>query len=177
MMDLEANPARFGTPEQAASSANDNAPRLPVAPQARTADAVVAEVGTDAVQGLSRAEAQRRLAHYGPNALKSAPETPWWRRLLAQFENFLIIILLVAVVISIIEWLLQVPRETALPYEAIVILAIVALNAILGIVQEARAEKSVRALMAIAAPEATVVRAGERQRILTREIVPGDIIL
>ena len=59
-----------------------------------------------------------------------------------------------------IEWLLQNPRESALPYEAIVILAIVVLNALLGFFQEARAERSVRALMDLAAPEATVVRDG-----------------
>ena len=87
------------------------------------------------------------------------------------------IILLVAVVISVIEWVLQDPRETALPYEAIVILLIVILNAMLGFIQEARAEKSVRALMALAAPEATVVRDGERQRVATNQIVPGDIVL
>src|SRR5262249_5477709 len=122
-------------------------------------------------------DAHARLDQFGPNQLKSAPETPWWKRLLEQFENFLVIILLVATVISMIEWLLQDPRETALPYEAIVILAIVVLNALLGFIQAARAEKSVRALMALAAPEATVVRDGERQRIATHEIVPGDILL
>src|SRR6188508_2315685 len=72
---------------------------------------------------------------------------------------------------------LQDPRESALPYEAIVITAIVVLNALLGFFQEARAERSVRALMALAAPESTVVREGERQRIAAHEIVPGDIIL
>ena len=82
-----------------------------------------------------------------------------------------------ATAISMAEWLLQDPRESALPYEAIVILAILVLNALLGFFQERRAEKSVRALMALAAPEATVVRDGERQRIATREIVPGDILL
>jgi Ca2+-transporting ATPase len=126
---------------------------------------------------LSRDEAHRRLEHYGPNRLKSAPETPWWRRLLEQFQNFLVIILLVATVISMAEWLLQDPRETALPYEAIVILLIVVLNALLGFFQESRAERSVRALMALAAPESTVVRDGERQRIPAEQIVPGDIIM
>jgi Cation transport ATPase len=126
---------------------------------------VVAAFGSDLVRGLSRAEAHRRLEQYGPNRLKSAPETPWWRRLLEQFQNFLVIILLVATVISMAEWLLQDPRESALPYEAIVILLIVVLNALLGFFQESRAERSVRALMALAAPESTVVRDGERQRI------------
>ncbi len=150
---------------------------IPITPHREPAEAVVAALGSDVAHGLSRAEAQRRLAQYGPNQLKSAPETPWWTRLLEQFQNFLVIILLVAVVISMIEWLLQDPRETALPYEAIVIMAIVVLNAMLGFIQEARAEKSVRALMALAAPEATVVRDGERQRVTTNEIVPGDVVL
>ena len=70
----------------------------------------------------SSSRAQHRLQQYGPNRRNSAPETPWWKRLLEQFENFLVIILLVATVISVIEWLLQDPRESALPYEAIVIL-------------------------------------------------------
>src|SRR3972149_502947 len=146
-------------------------------PHRESPDAVVTALGSDVARGLSLSEAQQRLEQYGPNRLKSAPETPWWTRLLEQFENFLVIILLVAVVISMIEWLLQDPRETALPYEAIVIMAIVVLNAMLGFIQEARAEKSVRALMALAAPESTVVRDGERRRIAAHEIVPGDIVL
>ncbi len=146
-------------------------------PYCEPAEAVVAALGSDATHGLTRAEAEQRLELYGPNLLKSAPDTPWWKRLLEQFENFLVIILLVATVISVVEWLLQDPRETALPYEAIVILGIVILNALLGFIQEARAEKSVRALMALAAPEATVIRDGERQRVATHDIVPGDVVL
>jgi P-type Ca2+ transporter type 2C len=146
-------------------------------PHREPAEAVVAALGSDVARGLTRAEAQRRLEQYGPNQLKSAPETPWWTRLIEQFQNFLVIILVVATVISMVEWLLQDPRETALPYEAIVILAIVVLNALLGFFQEARAEKSVRALMALAAPESTVVRDGERQRIAAQEIVPGDVVM
>ena len=129
-------------------------------PYSLPADVAVANLRSDAARGLDSAEAKRRLEQYGPNQLKSAPETPWWKRLLEQFENFLVIILLVAIVISVIEWLLQDPRESALPYEAIVITAIVVLNALLGYFQEARAERSVRALMALAAPESTVIRDG-----------------
>ena len=106
----------------------------------------MAALGSDVARGLSPAEVQQRLEHYGHNRLKSAPETPWWKRLLEQFENFLVIILLVAVVISVIEWVLQDPRESALPYEAIVIMAIVVLNAMLGFIQEfARGEIGPRA--------------------------------
>jgi Ca2+-transporting ATPase len=153
------------------------ASNIPITPHREPAETVVYALGSDVARGLTRAEAQRRLEQYGPNRLKSAPETPWWTRLLEQFQNFLVIILLVAVVISMVEWLLQDPRETDLPYEAIVIMAIVVLNALLGFIQEARAEKSVRALMALAAPEATVVRDGERQRVTTNDIVPGDIVM
>jgi Ca2+-transporting ATPase len=150
---------------------------LAIAPHRAPAQAVVSALGSDAAHGLSRAAAQQRLEQYGPNRLKSAPETPWWRRLLEQFQNFLVIILLVATVISMVEWLLQDPRETDLPYEAIVILLIVVLNALLGFIQESRAERSVRALMALAAPETTVIRDGERQRIAAEQIVPGDIVM
>ena len=87
------------------------------------------------------------------------------------------IILLVATVISMVEWLLQDPRETDLPYTAIVIMIIVVLNALLGYFQEAPAERSVRVLMALAAPESTVIREGERQRIAADQIVPGDIVM
>src|SRR3989338_1175236 len=97
-------------------------------PHREPAEAVVSALGSDAARGLSRAEAQRRLERFGPNRLKSAPETPWWKRLLEQFQNVLVIILVVATAISMIEWLLQGPRETALPYDAIVILAIIVLN-------------------------------------------------
>ena len=141
------------------------------------ADVVLVALGSDCDRGLSRAEAQQRLRREGPNELTSAGETPWWRQLAEQFANILVIILMAATAISMAEWLLQDPRESALPYEAIVILAILVLNALLGFFQERRAEKSVRALMALAAPEATVVRDGGRQRIATREIVPGDILL
>src|SRR5688500_7699083 len=102
---------------------------LSIMPHRMPAEAVVSSLGSNVAGGLSRAEAQRRLEQYGPNRLKSAPETPWWKRLLEQFENFLVIILLVATVISMVEWLLQDPRETDLPYTAIVIMIIVVLNA------------------------------------------------
>ena len=146
-------------------------------PHCMAADAVVRTLKSNSARGLSHAEAQSRRERYGPNELTRAPETPWWKRLVEQFKSFLIIILLVAIVISIAEWVFQDPRETALPYEAIAITLIVLLNAILGFVQESRAEQSVRALMALAAPEATVLRDGERQRVAARDIVPGDIVL
>jgi Ca2+-transporting ATPase len=146
-------------------------------PHSLPVETVVSGLGSHAIRGLSSDEARRRLDQYGLNQLKAAPETPWWRRLLEQFENVLVLILLAAIGISVLEWALQDPREHALPYEAIVISVIVILNAMLGYFQEARAERSVRALMALAAPESTVVRDGERQRIAAHGIVPGDIVM
>ena len=165
----ELNAAHQGRAEPAGS--------LPMSPHREPVEFVVSALVSHAARGLDEAEARRRLEQYGPNELKAAPEMPWWRRVVEQFENVLVIILLLATVISVVEWLLQDPRETALPYEAIVILLIVVLNALLGFIQESRAEKSVRALMALAAPEATVVRNGERGRVPTRDIVPGDVVL
>jgi P-type Ca2+ transporter type 2C len=162
-------------PEQPSRHQPDATPKG--MPHQLPAEAVIAALTSDAARGLTTDAVQRRLAQYGLNQLKSPPETPWWRRLLEQFENVLVIILLVAIVISVIEWLLQDPRETALPYEAIVILGIVVLNALLGYFQEARAERSVRALTALAAPESTVIRDNERQRVPARELVPGDVVL
>src|SRR6478735_9088575 len=176
-MNLQINPAaRVSQPAHIPSDISNDAVDV-TASHALPAETVVFALGSDPARGLSRSEAQLRLEQCGPNQLAGAPEIPWWKRFLEQFENFLVIILLFAIVISVIEWLLQDPRESALPYEAIVITAIVVLNALLGFFQEARAERSVRALMALAAPESTVVREGERQRIAAHEIVPGDIIL
>src|SRR5262245_38138296 len=175
-MNVHTSAVRLESREAVKQPAQDH-PATGDSPHNRPAETVVSELHSDVARGLGSAEAARRLGSHGFNEIKGAPETPWWKRLLEQFENFLVIILLAAIFISVVEWLLQDPRESALPYEAIVISLIVVLNAMLGFVQESRAEKSVRALMALAAPEASVVRDGERQRIPAREIVPGDIIL
>ena len=105
---------------------------------------VVAQLQTDPTRGLSSDEAQRRLQQYGPNQLQSVPPVPKWRKFLAQFTNPLVMLLLVAVVISLIAWYIEGMHE--LPYEAIAIIAIVMLNAVIGYFQEARAEAAVAAL-------------------------------
>ncbi|HEX9441610.1 MAG TPA: HAD-IC family P-type ATPase, partial [Roseiflexaceae bacterium] len=146
-------------------------------PYQQTAQAAVEALTSDAERGLSSAEARERLGQFGPNELQSQAATPWWLRLLEQFQDTLVIILLVATLISFVEWWLQNPRETPLPYEGIVILAIVILNALLGFVQESRAEQAVQALKSLAAPDSTVLRDGQRQRVPSRDLVPGDIVL
>jgi P-type Ca2+ transporter type 2C len=139
------------------------------------ASEVVAGLGTDERRGLSTEEARRRLATYGANELATEKAVPAWRRFLAQFQDVLVILLLIATGISAALWLVE--RDAALPYEAIAILAVVLLNATMGYVQESRAEAAVAALRAMSAADASVIRDGERRSVPASQIVPGDIIL
>src|SRR4051812_20549688 len=138
------------------------------------ADVAVA-LATDVTRGLADADARARLARDGPNELTAHPAVPAWRRFLAQFGDVLVILLLVATAVSAILWIFE--RETALPYEALAIGAVLLLNATMGYLQEARAEAAVSALRAASAAAATVIRDGERQRIAARDVVAGDLLL
>ncbi len=138
-------------------------------------DAVAAALGTDALRGLSDEEARSRLARHGPNELARERPVRGWRRFLAQFEDVLVVLLLVATAISAGLWAYE--RDTALPYEALAILAVVLLNATMGYLQETRAEAAVAALRAMSAGEASVIRGGERRRIPASDVVPGDVML
>src|ERR1700756_1491882 len=99
----------------------------------QTADEVVHALGADAAQGLTSAEARNRLVRYGPNQLAAEPRVPAWKKFLEQFRNVLVILLLVATAISFVLWVYE--RDSALPYEAIAISAVVVLNAVLGFIQ------------------------------------------
>ncbi len=145
------------------------------AAHARRFEDVLAELGTDAARGLAGEEARARLARDGRNELAAEPPVPAWRRLLAQFQDVLVILLLVATAISAGLWLYE--RDAALPYEALAIAAVVLLNALLGYIQEARAESAVAALSRMAAAQARVVRDGEQRSVPAAELVPGDVIL
>jgi Ca2+-transporting ATPase len=118
-------------------------------------------------EGLSAEQAARRLAHYGQNQLLEAPRPTFWHMLWEQLNNFVVILLIVA---SIISALLGDYVEAA------AIMAIVVLNAVLGIVQEQRAEEALAALKRLAAPDAQVLRDGRRQVVPARDLVPGDIV-
>ncbi len=150
-------------------------PQPETPPYRETADAVVTALGTDAHQGLSETEARHRLARHGRNELATENPPPAWRKFLAQLHDPLVILLLVATAISFALWLVQ--RDAALPYEAIAILAVVLLNAIMGYVQQARAEQAVAALRRMAAAQARVVRDGTQRRIPATELVPGDLLV
>ncbi len=138
------------------------------------ASVVAAALGTDGRRGLSAAEATARLARFGPNRLEAAERVPAWRKFLGQFADPLIYLLLAAVVVSLVAWALE-GGESA-PYDAIVIAAIVVANAVLGYVQEARAEQAVAALQRMSAATAGVVRDGREERIPATEVVPGDLL-
>jgi Ca2+-transporting ATPase len=117
--------------------------------------------------GLSSEQAKQRLEHYGPNQLKEAPRQTFLQMLWEQLNNFVVILLIVASAISALlgDYV-----------EASAIMAIVVLNAVLGIVQERRAEEALAALKKLAAPDAQVIRDGRRISIPSYELVPGDIV-
>ncbi len=138
-------------------------------------DSVVSMLGSDSSRGLTTVEARARLQRYGENVLPSAPPAAAWRRFLAQFWNPLTILLLVATLISFIVWLIE--HDSAFPYEAVTIFAIVLLNGVLGYLQEHRAEQAASALQAMTAATARVLREGGIHTIPTTEVVPGDILI
>ena len=149
--------------------------RAPLTAYRQPIEAVVAALATDARGGLSEAEARARLERDGPNELTAEKPVPAWRKFLAQFKDVLVILLLVATAVSAGLWLYE--RDAALPYEAMAIFVVVLLNAVMGHVQQSRAEQAVAALRQMSAAHATVVREGVRQRIAARDVVPGDVIL
>jgi P-type Ca2+ transporter type 2C len=144
-------------------------------PSQHSAADILTALGTDERVGLSDHEARTRLDQYGSNELTSEKSKPAWRNFLAQFKDILVILLLIATAISAGLWMYE--RESNLPYEAIAIFTVVMLNAVLGYVQEARAEEAVVALRRMSAAQAKVIRDGTRRSLAATEVVPGDIIL
>ncbi|HWR17908.1 MAG TPA: cation-translocating P-type ATPase [Terriglobales bacterium] len=136
---------------------------------------VIAQFKTDVRLGLSETEAQQRLAVYGKNEVAAEKPVPAWRKFLAQFQDLLVVLLLIATAVSAILWVYE--RESEWPYEAITIFAVVLLNAAMGYIQEQRAESAVAALRKMATAHAHVVRDGIQRELPATEIVPGDILL
>jgi magnesium-transporting ATPase (P-type) len=145
------------------------------APWSRPATEVVAAMTSSASAGLSHADATARLERYGRNEIAEQPPVPRWRRLMTQFTDPLVLLLLAAIVISLLAWLSD-DGEGA-PLEAIVIAAIVIANASIGYWQESKAIRAVAALRALSASHTSVIRDGEVVRIVSAELVPGDIVL
>ncbi len=125
-------------------------------------------LGVDPVQGLTAAEVQKRLEQYGPNQLREKKKQTLLQKLLAQFKDAMVLILIAASIIS---------GAMGDMTEAVVILAIVIINAVLGVVQEGRAEKAIQALQKMTSPQARVLRDGQQQLIAAAGLVPGDVVL
>jgi P-type Ca2+ transporter type 2C len=123
---------------------------------------------SDELRGLPADIVRQRYEEYGPNELAERPRPGFWTLLLSQFNNFLIFILIVASIISVFlgEYI-----------DAGAIMAIVILSAVMGVVQESKAEEALAALKKMAAPEAVVIRGGQTLTTPGRDLVPGDIVM
>jgi Ca2+-transporting ATPase len=132
------------------------------------AEDVLEQLETFPENGLTSEEATSRLREFGPNQLTEAPPTTFWQMLWEQFNNFVVILLVVAAVVSALlgDYI-----------EAGAIMAIVILNATLGVIQERSAEQALAALQRLAAPEADVIRDGSRQTLPAGQLVPGDVVV
>ncbi|BCJ92703.1 ATPase [Anaerocolumna cellulosilytica] len=134
----------------------------------KTKDDIFNELKVDPLTGLSSQEAQNRLEKFGMNKLKGKPKKSLFSLLLSQLKDMLIYVLLGAAVITIFinEYV-----------DAIIILMVVLLNAVIGVVQESKAEKAVEALQQMTTPRSLVRRDGEVKEINSEEVVPGDIVI
>ncbi|MGD9146298.1 MAG: cation-translocating P-type ATPase [Anaerolineae bacterium] len=143
-----------------------------------TATEAAAALETDLQKGLTPEQVRKRQAQFGPNELEEAPGRSFWRMLLDQFNQFLVLILIVAAVVSAFIGWTEFNRtgEVTEFVDAIAIMAIVILNAILGVIQEGRAEEALAALKKMSAPNAHVLRDGYTQTVPSSELVPGDLV-
>ena len=128
------------------------------------------ELGSDLLKGLDESAIKASFEKHGPNALKEAKKDSLFIKFLKEFTDPLIIILLVAAVVSVIvdphEWI-----------ESLIILVVVLINAILGVYQEANAEKALEALKQLSSPNAKVIRNGEKVVIPSSEVCVGDLLV
>ena len=135
---------------------------------------VARKLRTNIERGLSKEEAENRRNKHGPNKLEEKKKENIFIRFIKEFKDFMIIILIIAAIISAVVSYMQGQNDYI---DSIIIIAIVVLNAIMGLVQEAKAEKSLEALKDMSAPVAKVRRDGRILTIKGTEVVPGDIVL
>ena len=139
----------------------------------QSAAEVLESLGSNA-EGLTSAEAQKRLGEYGPNKLKEAEKPTLLQRFLAQLKDPMLVILMIAAAVSAVTGLASGENDMA---EVVIILAVVLLNAILGVVQESKAEAAIEALQTMTAATCRVLRDGKMIVLHSDELVPGDVIL
>ena len=148
---------------------------VPKHPHSLEQQQLLTQLETDIDKGLSGAEAASRLQHFGPNQITQKSTISPWSILLAQFQDTLVIILLLATVIAGFAWYVE--GAHGFPTDAVVILAIVVANAVLGFSQEFRAEKTLEALTQASEVEAKVIRDGALKNLSHEGLVPGDIVV
>lgn len=124
--------------------------------------------------GLSEAEAERRLSQYGKNKLQEGKKTSFIIKFIKQFNDFMILILIASSIISAGIAYFQHSNDYI---ESIIIIGIVLINALMGVIQESKAEKSIEALQKLSSPHTKVRRCGEVKSILSEDIVPGDVVI
>ena len=135
---------------------------------------VVEDVKSDGTYGLSSAEAKKRLERDGLNKLKEAKKDPLWKRFFAQMADPMIIMLIVAAVISALTGMAQGDADFA---DVIIICFVVVVNAVLGVVQESKAEEALAALQEMSAAQSKVIRDGQVVTVPSSELVVGDIVV
>lgn len=134
---------------------------------------VCKNIGVNPEKGLNDSEVQKRRLKFGQNQLEEKKKESLFIKFIKQFNDFMIIILIVASIISAVMAKIE---GTGDYLDSIIIIAIVVFNAIMGLVQENKAEKSLEALKKMSAPRATVKRNGKIINIRSEELVPGDIV-
>ncbi|MBM6755721.1 cation-translocating P-type ATPase [Collinsella tanakaei] len=139
-----------------------------------SADAVLEEQSSNAELGLTSAVAQQRLAEVGPNKLKEEEKTPLWKRFFEQMADPMVIMLIVAAVISAVTGMIQ--GEAEWP-DVVIIMAVVIINSVLGVAQEAKSEQALAALQEMSAAQSKVIRDGKLGHLPSADLVPGDIVI
>ena len=135
---------------------------------------VIKKLETDRRYGLSESDAKERIVKYGKNVIRDKPKESLIVKFFKQFNDFMIIILIIASIVSAAVSFWQGENDY---FDSIIIIAIVVLNALMGVIQEAKAEKSIESLKKMAPPKAKVIRDGENNEINAEDLVPGDIVL
>jgi P-type Ca2+ transporter type 2C len=132
------------------------------------ADEVLEKWGTDIEKGLDAGTAEERLEKHGRNEIPKGKKRPWWISLLLQFHNVLIYVLIAAAVITALmdHWI-----------DTWVIVAVILINALIGFVQEGKAERALESIRDMLSLEAVVIRNGKKQTVEAEELVPGDVVL
>ena len=139
----------------------------------QTVDETISNLKTDVENGLNTEEVKERQGKYGLNELKAKKKKSIFIKFLEQFKDFMIIVLIISAIISGIVGISNGEGIT----DTIIIMVVIIVNAIIGVAQENKAEKSLEALQKLSSHVAKVVRNGKLEVVPSKELVPGDIVM